>query len=151
VYDFLSGGTPPVVCDWIITNPPFSGKTDRALDFTLRALSRAKIGVAMFVRSQWAVEGVERYERLFSNQPPTLRAFFSERVNLCKGCWDPDGSTATAYCWLVWVKGQMPLAPLDIQPGCRQEFTQPDDRQRFAAWSLPPHDPETGEIAEAAE
>jgi hypothetical protein len=119
--------------DWIITNPPFN----RALDFTLRALDIADFGVAMFVRSQWAVEGVERYERLWRDRPPTITAFFSERVNLCKGRWDPDGSTATAYCWLVWVKGRDPLPPFFIPPGQRKALTRPDDRARFAAWSLP--------------
>lgn len=130
--------------DWIITNPPFG---DKALQFVHRALDLAVTGVAMFFRSQWAVEGVERYESLFRDRPPTCCAFFSERVNLCKGRWDPDGTTATAYCWLIWVHGVKPRAPFWIPPGCRDSLTKPDDRRRFAAWSLPAHDPETGEIA----
>jgi hypothetical protein len=59
----------------------------------------------MFVRLQW-LETEGRYERMFSQFPPTLIAFFAERVNLCKGRWDPDGSTATAYIWLIWIKGK---------------------------------------------
>lgn len=130
--------------DWIITNPPFRGsakrngpRQDRALEFTIRAVDRARIGVAMFVRTQWADEGVERYERLFKPHPPTLQARFVERVPLCKGKWDPDGSTATAYCWLVWVKGREPMPPFWIPPGQRKALTRPDDRERFAAWSMP--------------
>jgi hypothetical protein len=133
VADFLSSDLAYSPYDWIITNPPFRP----ALDFTLRALDLAREGVAMFVRSQWAVEGCERYEKLFRDRPPTLMAFFSERVNLCRGRWDPDGTTATAYCWLVWVKGREPMPPFWIPPGQRKALTRADDRARFAAWSLP--------------
>ena len=99
---------------WIVTNPPFTdGMAER---FTLRAIACAP-AVAMFVRSQWAVEGGERYETIFRPHPPTLCAFFSERVNLAKGRWDPDGSTATAYAWLVWINGRAPMPPLWISTG----------------------------------
>jgi hypothetical protein len=122
--------------DWIITNPPFD---EKAIQFVLRALDLAEIGVAMFVRLQW-IEGVERYETLFKPHPPTLFAPFVERVNLCKGRWDPDGGTATAYCWLVWIKGVSPRPPFWIPPGCRKALTLPTDRERFAAWSMPTDD-----------
>lgn len=132
-HDFLAqtgteggGGTP---ADWIITNPPFNDKTEA---FVLRALDLATIGVAMFVRMQW-LETIGRYERLFRDRPPTLIAFFCERVNLCKGRWEPDGSTATAYIWLVWIKGASPRAPFWIPPGCREHLTNPDDADRFTA------------------
>ncbi len=113
--------------DFIITNPPFGEKTEA---FVIRALDLARVGVAMFVRLQW-LETVGRYERIYNKLPPTLVAFFSERVNLCKGRWEPDGSTATAYIWLVWVKGKRPRAPFWIPPGCRQRLERPDDRERF--------------------
>lgn len=134
--------------DWIITNPPFGDKTEA---FVLRALELARIGVAVFVRLQW-LETIGRYETIFRDHPPTVIAFFAERVNLCKGRWDPEGSTATAYIWLVWVKGRQPRAPFWIPPGQREALTRPDDEARFTAHpvikreSLPPHDPETGEI-----
>ena len=156
VHDFLEGDCPTgdMVgwnADWIITNPPFG---DKAVAFVIRALAETDFGVAMFFRSQWAVEGIERYEKIFRDNPPTLCAFFVERVNLCKGKWDPDGSTLTAYCWLIWVKGMAPQPPFWIPPGCRERFTKPDDRRRFAAWSideLSDHDPITGEVVEAAQ
>jgi hypothetical protein len=119
--------------DWIVTNPPFG---DRTLQFVLRALELARVGVAMFVRSQWAVEGVGRYAQIFRDRPPTCFAPFVERVPLCKGKWDPDGSTATAYCWLIWVRGKKPMTPFYIPPGCRKALTRPTDRQRFAPWSM---------------
>jgi len=129
--DFLAydAGSAPIA-DWIITNPPFG---DSALAFVLQALKLAGAGVAMFFRSQWAVEGVERYEALFRDRAPTLCAFFVERVNLCKGRWEPDGSTATAYCWLLWKMREAPRPPLWIPPGCREQLSRPDDRARFTA------------------
>jgi hypothetical protein len=119
----------PISADWIITNPPFG---DKALPFVLDALALAKNGVAMFFRQQW-LEGIERYEDLFEHQPPTLYAQFTERVNLCKGRWDPAGTTATAYCWLVWIKEMAPQPVFWIPPGRRSEHFRADDEARFTA------------------
>ncbi|MCG8595636.1 MAG: SAM-dependent DNA methyltransferase [Kiloniellales bacterium] len=83
--------------DWIITNPPF--KQGEA--FALRALSLARVGVALLVRSAFT-EGVGRYQRLFDPHPPAVVAQFTERVVLHKGRLSEKGSTATAYCWVVW-------------------------------------------------
>lgn len=149
-HDFIANDWHGPPHDWIITNPPFGAK---AIQFVLRALDLAKVGVAMFFRSQWAVEGIERYESLFRDNPPTVCAFFVERVNLCKGEWNPHGGTATAYCWLVWVKGAQPKPTFWIPPGCRKSLTRPDDIARFAPQYLDAKevelecDPETGEIA----
>jgi hypothetical protein len=155
--DFLEVGLKPPQCDWLVTNPPFG---DKGLEFVVRSLSMLKhgvisTGVAMFFRSQWAVEGIERYEEIFRDRPPTLCAFFVERVNLCKGRWDPEGSTATAYCWLVWIKGAQPRPPFWIPPGCRESLTHPDDAERFTAHPVIRRkresiNPETGEVTEAA-
>lgn len=117
----------PIKSDWIITNPPFG---DQSEQFVLRSLLLATVGVAMFVRLQW-LETTGRYENIFHLYPPTLIAFFAERVNLCKGRWDPDGSTATAYIWLIWIHGHNPRAPIWIAPGCRESLTHTDDRVRF--------------------
>ena len=127
-HDFLGDG-PHGEADWIITNPPFGDKAEK---FALRALNLAKVGVAIFARLQW-LETIGRYERLFREQPPTLIAFFCERVNLCMGRWEPDGGTATAYIWLVWIKGRAPRAPFWIPPGCQEAFTRENDRERFTA------------------
>jgi methylase of polypeptide subunit release factors len=113
--------------DWIITNPPFKKLTEQ---FVLKAIELANIGVAMFVRLQW-LESVGRYETIFKDHPPTCIAFFAERVPLCKGEWKPDGTTATAYIWLVWIKGQEPRPPFWIPPGQRERLTKPDDAERF--------------------
>lgn len=123
VSDFLSDPLYDRRGDWIITNPPFAEKSEA---FLLRALELARIGVAIFVRLQW-LETEGRYERVFSVHPPTLIAFFAERVNLCKGRWDPEGGTATAYIWLLWVRGQAPRAPFWIAPGCRKQLARDGD------------------------
>lgn len=130
VWDFMESITP---CDWLITNPPF--KDDLTEKFILHAIDLARVGVAMFVRCQ-ILEGIGRYERLWKPHPPTLIAYFSERVPLHRGRWEPDGSTATAYCWLVWLKDRAPMAPFWIPPGQRIALSRPDDRARFAAWSV---------------
>lgn len=123
--------------DWIITNPPF-GETGE--NFVVQALSAARIGVAMFMRVQW-LDSIGRYRRIFAPTPPTQIAFFAERVNLCKGRWEPNGSTATAYCWLVWIHGQAPRAPMWIPPGCKINMSRPDDIARFTAHPVQPHIP----------
>jgi hypothetical protein len=115
--------------DWIVTNPPFGKKTE---EFVHRAIERARVGVAMFVRMQW-LETRGRYERIFSVKPPTMIAFFSERVPLCKGEWKPEGDTATAYVWLVWLKGREPQAPFWIPPDCRTDLEHPADVTRFTS------------------
>ncbi len=149
-HDFLADDF-QVIADWIITNPPFK---DKAEQFALRAIDQAKVGVAIFARLQW-LETIGRYERVFKDQPPTLIAFFCERVALHMGEWKPDGGTATAYIWLVWVKGRKPQAPFWIPPGQREALTHPDDAKRLTAHpvirkaSLQPHDPITGEITES--
>jgi hypothetical protein len=115
-----------VTADWIITNPPFR----RAEEFVLKALDRARVGVAVFTRLQW-LETVGRYRRLFNEHPPTLVAIFAERVPLHMGRWEPKGSTATGYCWLVWIKGSSPQPPFWIPPGQRKLCARPDDIERF--------------------
>jgi hypothetical protein len=123
--------------DWIITNPPFRQRSEQ---FVLHALPRARVGVAMFLRSQW-LETVGRYERIFKPYPPAIIAQFSERVPLCKGRWNPDGSTATSYCWVVWLKGHTTGTQfMWIPPGCRVNLTRSDDRIRFTARPVLPAD-----------
>ena len=96
VEDYLFGASPSVV-SWTITNPPFR-LAERFID---RAIDSSEDGVAMIVRSAF-LEGIGRHQRLFSKAPPTHILQFTERVVMHKGRLAPEGSTATAYCWLVW-------------------------------------------------
>ena len=103
----------------------------------------------MFVRLQW-LESVGRYETIFRDHPPTVIAFFAERVNLCKGEWNPNGTTATAYIWLVWVIGTPPYAPFWIPPGQREALTYPDDAERFTCHPVRKIEPAASPTAAAA-
>lgn len=94
--DYLFGPLPSHV-DWTITNPPFR----LAEQFIERALQTSRHGVAVIVRSAF-LEGIGRHERLFSVTPPSRVLQFTERVVMHKGKLSPTGSTATAYCWILW-------------------------------------------------
>lgn len=101
VRDYLFGPLPELV-DWTITNPPFR----LAQQFIERALLTSRDGVAVIVRSAF-LEGVTRHRELFSKTPPTDVLQFTERVVMHKGKLSAKGSTATAYCWLVWRKNTL--------------------------------------------
>jgi hypothetical protein len=132
VADFLLGPEDDGY-DWVITNPPFQ----LAEQFIHRARRVARRGVAMFVRSAFTESG-GRYRRLFApdKAPPSAVLQFVERVVLLKGrliqsgapdpfSLDDDGrprkaSTATSYCWLVWI--------------CDDRWTEEDARDTRHAW-----------------
>jgi len=125
VRDYLFGPTSqfdPV--HWTITNPPFR----LAEQFIARALELSRVGVAMFVRSAF-LEGIGRFERLYREMPPTDVLQFTERVVLHKGRLAPEGSTATAYCWLVWQKDREDASwsALSWIPPCRKLLERPSD------------------------
>ncbi|WP_346772397.1 methyltransferase [Chelativorans sp. AA-79] len=134
VRDFLFPGDIRNV-DWIVTNPPFR----LARQFIARSSQLARIGFAMIVRSAF-LEGTGRYEGLFSKNPPSIIAQFTERVIMTKGIvrdpaklyWDEKAqkwkrpSTATAYTWLVWIDGQSDTRFMWIPP-CRRKLERPND------------------------
>lgn len=122
--DYLFG-PPPSCVDWTITNPPFR----LAEQFIDRALLSSTAGVAMIVRSAF-LEGQGRYERLFNRVPPTDVLQFTERVVMHKGKLSPKGSTATAYCWLVWRvadKRDRGRTSLHWIAPCRARLERPED------------------------
>lgn len=114
VKDYLQGEL--VQTDWTITNPPFR----LAEEFALRALNNSEEGVALFVRTAF-LESVGRYKNLFSQYWPSDVLQFSERVVLHKGKLSPKGSTATAYCWVVWGPDPKPTNFHWIPP-CRKQL-----------------------------
>ncbi|MCJ8517805.1 hypothetical protein ABID21_000680 [Pseudorhizobium tarimense] len=107
--------------DWIITNPPFR----LAEQFIERASQVARVGFATIVRTSF-LEGVGRYTNLFSKNPPSIIAQFVERVPMVKGRLTATGSTATAYCWLVWVEGEVNTRFAWIPP-CRKRLERRED------------------------
>ena len=101
VEDFLfssQGRADAPAADWIVFNPPFR----LADQFITHALDQAKVGVAAFVRLQF-LEGVGRYRSLYGKRWPWVVMPFAERVPLVRSRIDPEASTATAYCWIVWL------------------------------------------------
>lgn len=106
---------------WIITNPPFR----LAEQFIERASAIATVGWAMLVRTSF-LEGIGRYERLFSTAPPTIVAQFVERLPMVKGRVDRSVSTATSYAWLVWMLNHSPR-PFQWIPPCRAQLERDND------------------------
>lgn len=105
----LAGWNEPIV-DVLVMNPPFR----LAYEFIQTALKRARRAVAVLVRSAFT-EGEDRYRRLWTKLPPTIELQFAERVVMLegrlvrRGSIDPftgkKATSATAYCWLVWIVG----------------------------------------------
>lgn len=127
--------------DWIVTNFAFS----EAEEFVRRAWDLAPRGVAMLARAGF-IETVGRYSLLYRDCPLTVFAPFSERLPMCKGRWEPDGSTAAFYAWFVWLKPEMRPqrfmarigndyypATVPIPPGTAARLTHPDDSRLFGA------------------
>ena len=96
--DFLNCST-----QWdgdIITNPPYK----YAKEFVEKALELVTPGrrVAMFLKLTF-LEGQGRRE-LFKNNPPQIVYVSSARLNCGKnGVF--TGTSAVAYCWVIWEKG----------------------------------------------
>ena len=112
--------------DWMITNPPFR----LAEDFILKSLRIAREGVAILARTVF-LESVGRHERIFSRNPPTVVAQFTERVPMLKGRLDKSASTATGYCWLVWkIKKRKTEPRLVWIPPCRKKLEREGDYER---------------------
>lgn len=118
---FFDGSEPSDDIDWIITNPPFKC----AERFVARASAIANRGFAVIVRTAF-LEGVGRYLALFSKNPPSIIAQFAERVPMVKGRVTRTGSTATAYCWLVWMEGNAGTRLVWIPP-CRKKLETATD------------------------
>ena len=127
VQDYLFGPDPEPV-DWTITNPPFR----LAEQFIERALATSECGVAMIVRAAF-LEGQRRYERLFSRTPPRYVLQFTERVVMHKGRLAPEGSTATAYAWLIWETGSEAQTELHWIPPSRKRLERTSDYPKEAA------------------
>jgi hypothetical protein len=122
VQDYIFGADPVGVVDWTITNPPFR----LAQQFITQARNTSRVGSAVIVRSAF-LEGVGRFRDLFSDAAPTDVLQFSERVVMHKGKLSAKGSTATAYCWLVWRNRHGAGTQLHWIPPCRKKLERAED------------------------
>lgn len=102
--------------DNVITNPPY----EIANEFVLKALQVSQCKVAMLVRLAF-LEGQERYQTIFKDNPPIRVWVFSERITMYKkseldennqpkmverkGKMVKAGSGTTAYGWFIWENG----------------------------------------------
>lgn len=113
--------------DFCIFNPPFR----LAEAFVARALGLGtRQAVCALVRTAF-LEGTGRHERLFSVHRPLAVAQFTERVVMHKGRLSATGSTATAYCWIVWPGRDVRRTSIDTRfqwiPPCRKALERPGD------------------------
>ncbi|WP_314188792.1 hypothetical protein [Paracoccus yeei] len=130
VRDFLSYPYEAGAHDWVITNPPFR----LAEDFVERALSVARVGVAILARTVF-LESVGRYRSIFRDRPPAIFAQFSERVPMVKGRVDQRATTATGYAWFVWLHGNNNPPQLAWVPPCRKGLERAGDYNQFSCLS----------------
>jgi hypothetical protein len=122
VLDFTDAAEPVDAVDWVIANPPFR----LAEAFLQRALSLARLGVAMLLRTAF-MEGVRRYEQMFGPRPPTRVAQYVERVPMVRGRLDRTASTATSYAWFVWEVGRTGPTELVWIPPSRKRLERDSD------------------------
>ncbi len=119
--------------DWIITNPPFR----LAEEFAQHAIAEARVGVALLVRTSF-LETAGRLARLFGPTRPALILQFAERVPMFKGRLDRSGSTATAYCWVIWLVDVESRTLFDWLAPCRKALERPGDYPDPPAAEAPP-------------
>lgn len=108
--------------DWIITNPPFK----LAERFATHAIKLSRTGCAILVRTAF-LESKTRYRTLFEVTPPSNILQFTERVVMHHGKLSQFGSTATAYCWIIWRKGTPSGTHFHWIPPCRKKLERPGD------------------------
>lgn len=130
--------------DFVVTNPPFR----LCAEFIAAASAIAERGFAMLVRSAFLESG-ERYARIWSVNPPSFVLQFCERVVMLEGRLvrrgkrDPfaaDGgnaSSATAYCWLIWLEGE-PDTRLRWLPPSMGRLERAGDYPDYPIELLPP-------------
>jgi len=97
--DFLDDDYPCEKADVIIMNPPYATLEP----FLIRALEIAQEKIIVLCRTQ-VLEGASRYKNIFSTEPPNYIFQYVDRIQCWKNGKKPAGSSAQAYCWLVWDK-----------------------------------------------
>lgn len=97
--DTLADDYPIEKADIVIMNPPYA----TIEPFLIRALEIAQDKLIVLCRTQ-VLEGAGRYDNIFKDNPPTEVYQYVDRIQCWKGGVRPQGTSAQAYCWLVWDK-----------------------------------------------
>lgn len=104
--DFFQTKELPDDCNCILTNPPYS----LATEFVIHSLNLLDDGgiCAMFLKTTF-LEGKNRYDKLFSKQPPKYIYQFVSRILCAKNAdferMKAGGGSAVSYAWFIWEKG----------------------------------------------
>jgi len=105
--DFLDDNYPFNKADIVIMNPPYATLEP----FLIRALEIAQEKLIVLCRMQ-VLEGTGRYKNIFKDNPPSYIYQYIERIQCWKNGVSPTGSSAQAYCWLIWDKTEPPHEPI---------------------------------------
>lgn len=86
----------------IITNPPFK----ITVEFMVKALELIQPGhkVAMFLKVLH-LEGIDRYNKIYSINPPKRVLVFSKRINTWRSGEEKLIGGMMAFAWYIWEKG----------------------------------------------
>lgn len=95
--DFLDDNYPIDIADIIVMNPPYA----TIEPFLIRALEIYEDKLIVLCRLQ-VLEGLSRYKNIFSTNPPQFIYQYVDRIQCWKGGKESTGSSAQAYCWLIW-------------------------------------------------
>jgi hypothetical protein len=85
----------------ILTNPPYAYMSE----FVEMGLQRLHSGSKMLLLlpSRY-LEGLARYDEIYSKNPPKYIYQYSYRIDIGKG-GEFGGGNAVSYCWIIWEKG----------------------------------------------
>lgn len=113
--DFLDDDYPAHEADVIVMNPPYATLEP----FLIRALEIARRDLIVLCRTQ-VLEGASRYKNVFADNPPDEIYQYIDRIQCWKNGKKPTGSSAQAYCWLVWK--QMNITGTAVRPNIKPQL-----------------------------
>lgn len=133
VFDFVDHELTPDCCDWVITNPPFKKKL--IIQFAKAGIRAAREGVALLGRLSW-LEGAQRYDALWSDDPPTNVYVLCDRLGFVEGDCKVGRVGMLPYAWYVWDKGARNSGSGTtelswVPPGSSKRLTLPGDVEKF--------------------
>lgn len=105
-YDFLSDNYPISSADIVMMNPPFKV----IIPFILHGLDIAKKYLVCFGRTK-TIEGIERYNKIFSKVPPTAMYQYIDRVACGKNGKFENNKGIEAHAWFIWDIEEMQNSP----------------------------------------